>query len=80
MTIKQIGKLLSQEIVINHIAMFGGNFFVLHLGESLYETKGGCFYLGEYEETLRLIEESLKEGNDLLPLKLKKVENKNTRT
>jgi hypothetical protein len=80
MTIEQIGKLLSQKTVIKYIAVFGGNFFVLHLGESLYETKEGCFYLGEYEETLRLVEESIKEGSDLLPMKLKKVENKNTWT
>ena len=78
MTLEDIDRLYSNEEVIQFTQLFRGTFFCIHLGDPVYGNKNGCYKLKDYESTLELVKESIKEKRDLLEINLDVEKGQNT--
>jgi hypothetical protein len=78
MKIEELNKLSVEEETKIFLSIFGGVFFIMLFGESVYENKNGCFVLKDYDASKKLIISSVEKNENLLEIELKKVKYQNT--
>jgi len=78
MMFDELRQFSTEEETIKFTALFGGTFFSVFLGESVYEKNKICYRLPDYESARKLIKESVEKKQDLLEGNLSVVKGQNT--
>jgi hypothetical protein len=68
MNINELNKLLKEQEREKEkfLSLFGGGFFTILFGPSVYENGNGCFALNDYDEVKKLILLSIEKNKNLL--------------
>jgi hypothetical protein len=78
MNINELQKLSKEQETEKFLSLFGGTFFTILFGDSVYENDNGCFAISNYEEAKKLIQLSIEKSKNLLELELPVLKVQNT--